>query len=577
MGLTYHRGSARVNDESAINHVPDEILADILFLARGDLHSYPDDQKWLKLHLVCRRWRDILCSTSAFWRDISMNKSVEWVRLCLSRSKDSLLSLRFFHGPSAIPDNAIASPMLADITRRVRSLSFLGIERHTVDPTLAQFLVDTTGMPLLVELILHALISDSDSAPFPERAQNLVRQLRLLDLHVYEVPKTIVQCQYLRILRLINTPFPHIALEDLLTMLSRNTLLEELAIQAYPSFTQHSHLHAGFSPPDRRSHQLVSFTKLHKLRLISVQILVQNILGRFCFPKAVDVEVNSASYGVALAMDHGILAQCLLLRAQSCAEILPVLSSATALEVTVDDSPRSFHVEVKIPGTDKPVELAVGYAHAQSFSLLPPSLRDIVQTFSPAPIAEVIMDAGKVPLTDFRATVETWASFFRALPLLTKLELVGWYTASWTMWNGLLLACSAQIDDTPCCPCLRILSVVEEYPADFFTSPGGPRIEDAWKPLIDALEYREKRGQRLQALNLMRYDRSARFLGPDSGAPEGPCTPARSTFLRDGLVDSFAYNVGPDMPELKVSIIPPSTTHPELIIGLWPTQYQLWD
>ena len=104
-------------------------------------------------------------------------------------------------------------------------------------------------------------------------------------------------------------------------------------------------------------------------------MLIQNVLGRFCFPKAVDVDVISASYGVASAMDEGILAQFFLLRAQSCAEILSVLSSATALDVAVNDSPRSLPVKVTIPDTDKPVELASEYAHAQSFSLLPLALR----------------------------------------------------------------------------------------------------------------------------------------------------------------------------------------------------------
>ena len=135
--------------------------------------------------------------------------------------------------------------MLTGIACRACSLSFLGLYRHTVGPTLAQFLVDTTGMPLLAELVLHAPPFHSEPAPFPERAQHLVCRLHMLDLQLYDSRGAQDGCTVSIPPKISGSHIPLSShrTQELLTMLSRITLLEELVIQPYPMST-HSHLQA---------------------------------------------------------------------------------------------------------------------------------------------------------------------------------------------------------------------------------------------------------------------------------------------------------------------------------------------
>ncbi|RPD59720.1 hypothetical protein L227DRAFT_653977 [Lentinus tigrinus ALCF2SS1-6] len=528
----------QLNGELAVHQIPDEILVDIFHLVRGvPGPTYRDDQNWLMLHSVCHHWREVLCSTTAFWRNIFMHRDFEWTRLCFSRSQNSLLSLYFIHGPLIIPDSALQSTFLPLSAPRVRSLSFVGSNPRIPGIVLHLLADTTTGIPALTSLSLHWPY-EGKSMPIPEPVEHLVCQLQSLTLHVYAVPTAIVQCRHLRSLRLLNTTFPHTTLEQLLTMLCHNLLLEELVIQGSRKTDGLPHSHASFeSSPVQYYHIPIAFTRLETLRLNSSRTFIQHMLGRFRFPQAIEVEVISDGHNVVPA-GEGVLSQCLSLGRQSWVETLPVLSNATALSIDVDDDFWGCRMRATIPDTENPAVLSVEHMDVRSSSILPHVLRDIIRTFSAAPMSKISLEVGRGRAIDRSAAAETWASFFRAFPLLDTLSLIGPYTAAWSMWEGLLLACSAESVDASCCPRLRRLTIVEHYPNDFLTSA---RTLTARKLMIDTLEVRARRGQLLQSFNLKRLDRSRLLSG-------GPCQELTE------LVDSFAYNVGPDMPELKFQL-----------------------
>ncbi|RPD72280.1 hypothetical protein L226DRAFT_158325 [Lentinus tigrinus ALCF2SS1-7] len=384
-----------LNDELAVHQVPNEILVDIFRLVRGAFQTSADERNWIMLHSVCRRWRDVLCSTPAFWCNISMRSSPDWIKLCLSRSQNSLLSVHFPRSYPAIANSVIQSHLLPKSAQRVRSLPFIGLDPNAVESALVHLLTDSIGMPALAELALHRRSAMVIPARLPGSVEHLVSQLQSLDLHSYEVPRAFLLCRHLRSLRLTNTPFPHTTtLEQLLTTLSLNPLLEELVIQAKWNYRTNSHPHAAFeSAPVQRHHgsnHTISFTKLHKVHLDSSRPLIQHILSTFRFPQATEVEAISKCHIGVLTTGQGILSQCLLLEQRSFAEMLPVFSSATALDVILDGSMWDCRVAASIPDISKPVVLAAELSKTDRlFSVLPSSLRDIIRTFSASPMAEI--------------------------------------------------------------------------------------------------------------------------------------------------------------------------------------------
>ena len=52
------------------------------------------DRNWtIPYQLVCRRWRDVICSTPQFWQEIEVRSSPKWLELCLTRCAGALATV----------------------------------------------------------------------------------------------------------------------------------------------------------------------------------------------------------------------------------------------------------------------------------------------------------------------------------------------------------------------------------------------------------------------------------------------------------------------------------------------------
>ena len=76
------------NDGTVFNTLPLELLVRIFFsvyilIREGEI---PWDSNWtIPYQLVCRRWRDVICSTPQLWQEICVCSSPRWLDFCLTR------------------------------------------------------------------------------------------------------------------------------------------------------------------------------------------------------------------------------------------------------------------------------------------------------------------------------------------------------------------------------------------------------------------------------------------------------------------------------------------------------------
>ncbi|OCH87730.1 hypothetical protein OBBRIDRAFT_889606 [Obba rivulosa] len=84
------------NTTVAINRLPAELLANILFL-RHDLHTHKSSPSWTELMGICRHWRAIALSTAMLWTIITTRttRTLSHLRVFLQRSGTALINLDF--------------------------------------------------------------------------------------------------------------------------------------------------------------------------------------------------------------------------------------------------------------------------------------------------------------------------------------------------------------------------------------------------------------------------------------------------------------------------------------------------
>ncbi|KAJ7177194.1 hypothetical protein C8R46DRAFT_1213748 [Mycena filopes] len=78
------------NENLIINRLPPELLAAIFVLVCED--SKLGDYSWVACSHICSSWRRLALETAPLWSHIVFTSS-EWMRLCLERSKSSLLRI----------------------------------------------------------------------------------------------------------------------------------------------------------------------------------------------------------------------------------------------------------------------------------------------------------------------------------------------------------------------------------------------------------------------------------------------------------------------------------------------------
>ena len=74
-----------------------EVLADVCLLHRRASGLKWDTNWTMPYQLVCRRWRDVICSTPQFWQEISVRSSPRWLELCLARCAGAPATIVVWH------------------------------------------------------------------------------------------------------------------------------------------------------------------------------------------------------------------------------------------------------------------------------------------------------------------------------------------------------------------------------------------------------------------------------------------------------------------------------------------------
>ncbi|KAI9060748.1 hypothetical protein FKP32DRAFT_1595068 [Trametes sanguinea] len=502
-----------------VYRVPNELLVESFRLALSESSARweRDMRTWNNLNLVCYHWREVLCSTPLFWSDVRVGRSLDWIRLCLLRSQKYPLCLSVY---GLATDASVRA--LQGATSRVRSLGLtVGL---TVGTSTAASLLDSIAeAPALEELILRRETSfrAPSSKPFPSSAHNLVQRLRLLDIEKYEAPRQILHCRQLRSLKLTDTSFPHTTMEQLLTALASNALLEELSI--VESDAKDAHHTLTVTPSTMLAREKLSFRRLLRLELkSSFQPLVHHVLHRCRFPKAEDVTIVTNVEGSVSKLGPELMHD-----DSPFVDPFPAIASrVTVLNLSVggvwskDNTawattlPRGTHGlrQPQVNGHSSSSPPAV------SLYISPFVVHQIARQFSAAPITHVDITVKRHSLDwdhsvdYFQANAGTWTSIFRAFPLLESFSFAGSYSSARTMWEGLLLASQTEPESTGELHCdrLRQLEVVDspdelEYSALYnlamYKREATPRR--LWQAMLDALTYRAQRGRRLEALRLV--------------------------------------------------------------------------
>lgn len=149
------------NDNIPISKLPNEIFVQVVFISEPyrsqktpnqSQATRPDLQgticTWAPLMLVCRRWYDIICSTTLLWKDISVHNGLNWLRLSIHRSAPCLINLHF---SSATTAAAALDTLLPPIADRLKKLT-ISLERGSRRPS-----PPTTPGQLSLLHVMHSL------------------------------------------------------------------------------------------------------------------------------------------------------------------------------------------------------------------------------------------------------------------------------------------------------------------------------------------------------------------------------------------------------------------------------------
>ncbi|KAI9060746.1 hypothetical protein FKP32DRAFT_1760053 [Trametes sanguinea] len=510
-----------LNEQLAVYRIPDELLVGILHLALGkrkpDSHLW-DSRKWWTFNVVCRRWRDVICSTASFWCILSVDWSLEWVNLSLHRSQSSPLTL-YVDGRYRYTDYSYCVQALQTSLSRVRSLSltvgdgFLGFP-SSLASTLLGSLAETAVLEKMTLSTFYSQYSSDpsvESIPRTAHWRGLLRNLRSLELDGFDVPRQLLQCRDLRAVKLVHSYFTHTTHEQLLVALSSNASLEELHVEgeeAYTVLEGHSTL-TGSLPRKQ-----IVFPRLRSLRLLLCDTLIQYALHTCCFPKANNVQIAFESRlvqsGLPPASGHGRVLIGEDNFSEALAEPFPLLSHVTAINIPAISSTsrsRCNAVWATTPDTkfrSEPLILSAGHNAAPAdhgFYFMPFALRSLALHFASAPVTVLVVKLDLPPFwqpdSEPDDDTQAWTSIFRAFHRLRTLVFEGETVAARrSMWEGLSLASRATAGAGAgelCCPHLSEVALGWSECAEL----------KPWQPIIgDVLSYRARRGQRLETLRL---------------------------------------------------------------------------
>ncbi|RPD53920.1 hypothetical protein L226DRAFT_562765 [Lentinus tigrinus ALCF2SS1-7] len=415
----------------SINDLPNEILLCIFKCVRP-AYSALGCENWMQRLLVCRRWRDVVVSTTSLWSDIYVSSEPKWLDLCLSRCANGPANLFFFRRCSI--DRTV--PILRRYSNIIKEIHYRGLHRRwMVD--IEQIL--KIPMPALVSFeILNALFDRSEASVKLEnlpRLRNLTLNMCVLD------PNDTPRLATLRSLSLVSACRlgPAVTFEEFMNVLADSSGLEALelggTLQDLRDCPQgYARDHPTLRPP-------ITLERLRELRIRQFSCaLTSHVLARLHLPNAVLVRIAlDEVFGYTFPGLSSFLPD-------NVPVAFPLVSATTSLSIRISRADC--------------VVFAKGSSSSFSLSLLVcpdthASFDYILRVFASASVTELKFEAERL----YGYYPSTWKEAFRSLPRLRHLcisERSG-ITEPSRVLAGLELA--SEADSSACCPGLVAMTI----------------------------------------------------------------------------------------------------------------------
>ncbi|KAI1791008.1 hypothetical protein LXA43DRAFT_1014050 [Ganoderma leucocontextum] len=185
------------SNDAPLNILPPELLVKVLanvylLIRRAEI---PWDNNWTTPYqLVCRRWRDVICSTPQFWQEICVCSRPRWLEFCLTRCAGALATVLVFR--PVWPDKIYATLRRHASSIRECHIHSLGALMRGLPSLLV------TPMPALETLSIDGVAYYGDDLADIPITHDLVPRLIDLDLRTCTAPLDTAVYTSLRSLRL---------------------------------------------------------------------------------------------------------------------------------------------------------------------------------------------------------------------------------------------------------------------------------------------------------------------------------------------------------------------------------------
>ncbi|PIL31219.1 hypothetical protein GSI_05917 [Ganoderma sinense ZZ0214-1] len=405
------------------------------------------DTNWtVPYQLVCRRWRDVVCSTPQFWQEITINSSPKWLDFCLTRCAGAPAIVDVFHPtcPEAI------------FTTLARHASIIRAFRVHCDVACLYDLEGlpsllATPMPALEVLLLHGPYYESEILDVP-LTHDLVPRLTSLELWNCIAPRDVAVYTPLRYLTFLGTKWAG-SYDEFLDVLCNCQALEYLRLdeELLDSFAEKL-----ASPPidtrRRTTPPNLDLPHVKTVELSGQRGALFHLLATIHMPQATAVELTNCDDDD----ESGPLITRLL--APNPQLRIPFFSSLRTVSLSCWDGD-PFNVSLH-GGPDGNARFSVDYGmvHNELWpgnSYLEHNLVALMNIFSVASVHTLEVQ-GRLD----EVAVETWHRVFQTFSSLRTLRVKGRGTLD-TLWLGLSrgTVSSLEHDGAVCCPSLSEICV----------------------------------------------------------------------------------------------------------------------
>ncbi|PIL25339.1 hypothetical protein GSI_13228 [Ganoderma sinense ZZ0214-1] len=436
---------------------------------------------WMKLMLVCRRWRDVARATPALWRTIDVGKTIRWMKLALARSGNATLDVSF---PSYFSEKH--AYLLKPHCHRLRSLRLRSWSPRALRRILRNML------PTLEALEAHHYLENpTTQGEFDIDLGITPKRLPILHtLHIAHslVPRDLSFYTRLRKLTLSACSFKG-SVEEFVQLLSTIPLLEYLDLDEFlQTLSDSGNVISACPLPSLLSLRLSNHHPVHSARFLSLVVI----------PQAASLSIQAHIGPVEHA--HGSTLRAIVPPAPHLASSLPGLGTVTWARLVVTSDQYAIECPYTQPGHEDPdaflIQLALTSSTVPELQVewddhMPEGVADLFALLQSAPLTHLEV-SGSCSIVD----AGTWARLFRTFPSLVSLEI----GASGSIFTGLHEASlTSPVGGPVICRGLGRIAISDYHEVI-------ERPEWVFDPLISCLRYRAERGTQLGELHLKLHE-----------------------------------------------------------------------